>query len=88
MFKNLPTSKSTSNLRTYDPDIIIVLKQKQETNAFCIKKKKMSKLLKWKNIFKASLNRQILSTRNYIIISKERKKEDDYKRFVFNAGHG
>lgn len=40
MFKNPPTSKSTSNLRTYDPSIIILLKQKQETNAFCIKKKK------------------------------------------------
>ena len=40
MFKNLPASKSTSNLRTYELDIIILLKQKQETNAFCIKKKK------------------------------------------------
>ena len=41
MFKNFSTSKSTSNLRTYGPGIIILLKQKQETNAFCIKKKKM-----------------------------------------------
>ena len=40
----------------------------------------MSKLLKWKNIFKASLNRQILSTRNYIIISKERMNYMEVKR--------